>query len=151
ALSEMLRLTLDAASDQLVPLESEIDFVQRYFAIMQIRLGERLQYEWNIMPATRGALVPPFLLQPLVENAILHGIEPLPAGGMVTIRACLKGDELHLVVADNVVGMEAPPKLEGIGLANTRARLHELFGDAARVSLTNGNGVTVEVTIPLRT
>ena len=70
---------------------------------------------------------------------------------MVTIRACLKGDELHLVVADNGVGMEAPPKLEGIGLANTRARLHELFGDAARVSLTNGNGVTVQVTIPLRT
>ena len=151
ALSEMLRLTLDSASDQLVPLEHEIDFVQRYFAIMQIRLGERLQYEWNIMPATRGALVSPFLLQPLVENAILHGIEPLPAGGMVTIRACLKEDELHLVVADNGVGMEAPPKLEGIGLANTRARLHELFGDAARVSLTNGNGVTVQVTIPLRT
>src|SRR5207248_9085507 len=117
ALSDMLRLTLDSASDQLVPLERETDFAERYFAIMQIRLGERLRYECNIMPAARGALVPPFLLQPLVENAILHGIEPLPAGGMVTIRACLKGDELHLVVADNGVGMEAPPKLEGIGLA----------------------------------
>ena len=85
ALSDMLRLTLDSASEQLVPLEREMEFVERYFAIMQIRLGERLRYECNIEPAARGALVPPFLLQPLVENAILHGIEPIPAGGAVTI------------------------------------------------------------------
>ena len=103
------------------------------------------------MPAARGALVPPFLLQPLVENAILHGIEPMRAGGVVRVRACVKDDKLHVSVADDGVGMEAPPEVEGIGLANTRARLHELFGGAAQVTLTNGRGVTVEVTMPLRT
>ena len=67
------------------------------------------------------------------------------------LRACVKDDKLHVSVADDGVGMEAPPEVEGIGLANTRARLHELFGGAAQVTLTNGKGVTVEVTMPLRT
>lgn len=150
ALSDMLRLTLDSASEQLVPLEREIEFVESYFAIMQTRLGERLRYECDIKLAAHRALVPPFLLQPLVENAILHGIEPIPTGGVVTIRAWVKGDDLHLSVADNGIGMETPPLREGIGLANTRARLQELFGDTAQVILTNGRGVTVEVIMPFR-
>ena len=152
ALSDMLRLTLDSASEQLAPLRRETELVQRYFAIMQTRLGERLQYECHIEPAALDALVPPFLLQPLVENAILHGIEPIPAGGVVTVRAWVGGDRLHVSVADNGVGMETTqPIREGIGLANTRARLRELFADAAKVTLTNGKGVTVEVTMPFRT
>lgn len=151
ALSEMLRLTLDSASEHLVPLEREMEFVERYFAIMQIRLGERLRYECTIDPSVRSALVPSFLLQPLVENAILHGIEPVPAGGAVTIHAKVVGDKLHLSVADNGVGMETAPEREGIGLANTRARLRELFGEAAQVVLRNGKGVTVEVAMPFRT
>jgi len=150
ALSDMLRMTLDSASEQLVPLENEVGFVERYFAIMQTRLGERLQYKCEIKLAAHRALVPPFLLQPLVENAILHGIEPLPTGGMVTIHAWVQGDNLHVSIADNGVGIDAPPAREGIGLANTRARLHELFGDDARVTLTDGKGVTVEVTMPFR-
>ena len=150
ALSDLLRLTLDSAAEQLVPLEHEVQFVERYFAIMQTRFGERLQYECNIKLAAHRALVPPFLLQPLVENAILHGIEPLPAGGLVTICGWVQGDDLHVSVADNGMGMESPPAREGIGLANTRARLQELFGGAAQVTLTNGKGVTVEVTMPFR-
>lgn len=150
ALSDLLRLTLDSASEQLVPLEREIEFVESYFAIMQTRLGERLHYECDIKLPAHRALVPPFLLQPLVENAILHGIEPMPEGGVVTIRAWAKGDELHVSVADNGVGMEGPPAREGIGLANTRARLQELFGDAAQVTLSNGKGVTVEAIMPFR-
>jgi sensor histidine kinase YesM len=152
ALSDMLRLTLDSASAQLVPLEREVGFVERYFAIMQTRLGERLQYECDIKLAAYRALVPPFLLQPLVENAILHGIDPIPAGGLVTVRAWVEGDKLHVSVADNGAGMKtAQPIREGIGLANTRARLRELFADAAEVTLTNGKGVTVEATMPFRT
>jgi hypothetical protein len=151
ALSDMLRLTLDSASDQLVPLERETDLVSRYFAIMQTRLGDRLRYYCDITPPARAALVPPFLCQPLVENAILHGIEPVPNGGTVTVRAWINSDKLHVSVADDGVGMRTLPIREGIGLANTRARLHELFGNAAQVSLSNGNGVTVEITMPLRT
>ena len=151
ALSDMLRLTLDSAADQFVRLRREIDFVERYIAIMRVRLDERLDYKCEVAPALLDAMVPPFLLQPLVENAILHGIEPIPEGGVVTVRAWRAGDQLHLSVADNGVGLKAPPDREGIGLANTRARLQELFGNEAKISLTNGSGVTVEVTLPFRT
>lgn len=151
ALSDMLRLTLDSASDQFVRLKREIEFVERYVAIMQVRLDQRLAYKCEITPALLEALVPPFLLQPLVENAILHGIEPVAEGGMVTVRAWREGSQLHLSVADDGVGLEAPPDQEGIGLANTRARLQELFGNEAEISLTNGTGVTVRVTLPFRT
>ena len=151
ALSDMLRLTLDSVSDQFVRLRREIDFVERYIAIMQVRLDARLDYKCEVAPALLDAMVPPFLLQPLVENAILHGIEPIPKGGAVTVRAWRAGDQLHLSVADNGVGLKAPPDREGIGLAKTRARLQELFGNEAKISLTNGSGVTVEVTLPFRT
>jgi two-component system LytT family sensor kinase len=151
ALSDMLRLTLDSASDQLVRLERELEFVERYIAIMQVRLDKRLEYRCDVAPDLLDALVPPFLLQPLVENAILHGIDPIARGGRVTLRAWWKRDKLHLSVADNGVGLKVPPEREGIGLANTRARLQELFGTGAEISLTNGRGVTVEVTLPFRT
>jgi hypothetical protein len=151
ALSDMLRRTLNSTGEQLVPLWVETEFVEQYFAIMQIRLGEKLRYESEIAPAARQALVPPFFLQPLVENAILHGIEPLPEGGVVTVRAWVGDDKLHLTVADNGVGIEEPPAREGIGLSNTRARLQELFAGDFEVSLANGRGVTVQVTMPFRT
>ena len=150
ALSDMLRLTLDSASDHLVPLGREMEFVERYIAIMQMRLGERLRHHCDITPSARAAMVPPFLLQPLVENAILHGIEPVPTGGTVTIHASVKEDKLHLTVNDDGVGLQDPPQKEGIGLANTRARLVELFGSAAQVTLTSGKGVMVKVIMPFR-
>jgi two-component sensor histidine kinase len=150
ALSDMLRLTLDSTSDELVPLKRETEFVEQYFAIMQIRLGERLRHESDISSAARDALVPPFFLQPLVENAIIHGIEPVPGGGMVTIRAWVEGNKLHLTVADDGAGMGTSAAPEGIGLANTRARLQELFAGDVEVNLTNGKGVTVEVIMPFR-
>jgi hypothetical protein len=150
ALSDLLRVTLDSASEQLMSLGREVEVVERYIAIMQTRLGERLDHEFNVTPEARHGLVPPFFLQPLVENAILHGIEPSSAGGKVTICGWVSGETLHVSVADNGVGIEAPPR-EGIGLANTRARLQELFGESAEVHLTNGRGVTVELHLPFQT
>lgn len=152
SLSEMLRLTLDANAAELVPLQQEAQFIERYFAIMQMRFGERLQYLCEIAPEARAALVPPFLLQPLVENAIRHGLDPTPAGGTVTIRAAIAGERLVISVRDTGVGLsEGAPPSEGIGLRNTRERLRQLFGPAASVTLKNGRGLEVEVALPLLT
>ena len=150
ALSEMLRLTLDTKAEQLVPLSREIEFIEQYFSIMQIRLGDRLRYEVSITPMALDGLVPPFILQPLVENAILHGIERVPGGGLVKISGQIEGDKLRLTIADDGAGMQEPLTREGIGLSNTRARLQQLFAGEVTVKLTNGKGVTVDVTIPFR-
>ena len=150
ALSEMLRLTLETKAEQLVPLSREIGFIEQYFSIMQIRLGDRLRYAVSITPMAGDALVPPFILQPLVENAILHGIECVPGGGLVKISGQIEGEKLRLTIADDGAGLQEPLTREGIGLSNTRARLQQLFAGDVTVKLTNGKGVTVDVTIPFR-
>src|SRR5205807_2186885 len=101
---------------------------------------------------TTSALVPAFFLQPLVENAVRHGIEPKSEAGVLTIRARRDGAVLRVSVSDNGAGLPGgqPPR-EGIGLANTRARLRELYGDAARLDLRDAGGLTVEITLPFHT
>lgn len=151
ALSEMLRLTLDANAAQLVPLKHETAFIERYFAIMQMRFGERLQYDCDIADDARNAVVPRFLLQPLVENAIRHGLYPKPEGGKVTICDAVVADMLRIQIRDDGVGLpEMGTKREGLGLGNTRARLHGLFGDDASVNVRDIGGVEVEVILPYR-
>ncbi len=151
ALSEMLRLTLDAKAASLVPLDHETAFVERYFAIMRMRFGERLRYECQIDEAARTAVVPRFLLQPLVENAIRHGLDPRPEGGTVKVRARITGDMLEIVVSDDGVGLPAKASgREGLGLSNTRARLEELFGDDASIAVRDEGGVIVDVILPYR-
>lgn len=151
AVSEMLRLTLDANATELVPLQRETQFIERYFAVMQARFGDRLQYDCDITPAARLGLVPPFLLQPLVENAIKHGLEPKSGGGQVIICGEVIGQMLIVSVHDDGVGLpDGNPKRAGLGLTNTRERLRQIYGDSATVVIRNGNGVTVEVTMPFR-
>ncbi len=150
ALSEMLRLTLDVKAAALVPLQHETAFIERYFRIMQMRFGERLKYECEIEPRAHAGMVPRFILQPLVENAIRHGLDPKPAGGVVRISGRVEHGRLHLSVSDNGVGLAEPALREGLGLANTRARLHEFFQGAATVTVREENGVVVEVTLPYR-
>jgi hypothetical protein len=149
ALSDFLRLVLATSGEQELPLRRELELVERYLAIEHARFGERLQYEVDMPAETEPALVPAFLLQPLVENAVRHGLEPRPGAGSLSIRARRENGVLRLVVADNGVGLrgEQPPR-EGIGLVNTRARLRELYQDDARLELRPGDGVTVEITLP---
>ena len=151
ALSEMLRLTLDAKAEALVPLQHEKEFIERYLAIMQMRFGERVRYQCEIAEAAGSVLVPRFLLQPLVENAIKHGLDPKPEGGTITIRAERAEGFLRITVHDDGVGY-APKEngREGMGLANTRARLHALYGEAASVAVKGENGTAVEIVLPER-
>ncbi len=149
ALSGLLRLTMETAGEQELPLRRELEFIERYLTIMHARFEDRLKFQIGIDPATNAALVPTFLLQPLVENAIEHGLGPRMAGGLISIRSRRVGDLLHLCVADNGVGLngsKAGP--EGLGLGNTRNRLRELYGEAGRLDLQDASGLIVEISLP---
>ncbi len=152
ALSDLLRLTLETSGEQELPLRRELEFVERYLAIEHVRFGDRLRFEVDVAPETFAALVPTFLLQPLVENAVRHGLEPRSGAGVLMIRARRVGGTLRLSVTDNGIGLpNGKPEREGIGLSNTRARLRELYGGAASLELRNADGLLVEVTVPFRT
>jgi anti-sigma regulatory factor (Ser/Thr protein kinase) len=154
-LSTLLRLSLDSAAEQEIPLGRELVFLERYLDIEQVRFGRRLRIEMAITPAARDALVPTLILQPLVENAIRHGIEPKSSPGVVGICASRDGEVLRLTVSDSGVGLEAAAgvetrRTEGIGLTNTRARLQSLYPDRHRFTLRNARagGCVAELEIP---
>lgn len=126
-------------------------FVKRYLDIMHARFEDRLDFRLEFGSDVRGALVPPLLLQPLVENAVHHGLEPRSDGGLVTVRAWREGSALRLSVEDNGVGLAKGRFAgEGIGIGHTRARLRELYGSRATLELRNGLGVTADISLPFR-
>src|SRR5262249_29986668 len=136
-------------------LKSEMDFLQGYLDIERTRFHDRLAVDVAIEPAAWDALVPTFLLQPLVENAIRHGILPHARPGLVEIRARREGDRLHLEVRDNgggLAGNGSGPN-GGMGIATTRTRLEQLYGASQSFEIWNApeGGVRVGVVIPFRT
>lgn len=150
-LGELLRKVLDSSATQQVPLSEELEFVRGYVEIEQMRLGDRLQVTWDIDPRTLRARVPSLILQPLVENAITHGIAPSAQAGTLAVRAARVGDDLLLEVCDSGPGVDsraATPR-SGIGLSNTRVRLASLYGAHHSFELVNGQGFTVRLLIPL--
>jgi LytS/YehU family sensor histidine kinase len=150
-LGDLLRTTLDNADKQEVPLQQEIDFIRPYLEIEQARLGTRLSIGIDIDPNTVDARVPNLILQPLVENAVRHGIAPRPGPGRIEISARRENGHLHIQVRDDGAGIKQIDRLkEGVGLSNTRARLEQLYGPAHRFELKNGHGFTVSVTLPFR-
>lgn len=154
-LSDLLRASLDNSGRQEVPLEEELEFVGRYLDIQRMRFPDRLSVDVDASPETLGALVPNLVLQPLVENALRHGIANRAAAGTVTIRARADGDWLRLSVLDDGPGLAAKSPSGsggGIGLANTRARLEQLYGEAFRFDVHDRatGGVETALAIPLR-
>ena len=153
-LAELLRHALYGPSTAEVPLREELGFVERYLGIERMRFQDRLRVAMDVAPEALDAAVPNLLLQPLVENALKHGIAPRAAGGCVTIRARVEGEVLRLEVADDGAGLAggAPAGAGGVGLANTRARLDRLYGSAARLRLraAEPGGAVVSVELPLR-
>jgi two-component system, LytTR family, sensor kinase len=147
-LGDLLRYVLDSAETPFVPLEKELAFASRYLEIQQVRFSDRLESRLDVAPELLGTLVPTLILQPLVENAIEHGIA-CEGGGAVEIRAREEPPRLRLSVRDNGPGLE-DPRRDGLGLANTRARLKEIYGVGAEVRLDEDEGgVTVSLTLPL--
>jgi len=153
-LSDLLRLTLDRIGTQQVPLTDEVDFLKKYLEIEQTRFGDRLIVNIDIDPEVLDAPVPNLILQPLVENALRHGIGPRIGVGKVDVTASQSGQQLTLTVRDNGVGL-SPDKLNafhsGVGLSNTRSRLENLYGDRHRFEFETppGGGLLVTIVIPM--
>ena len=152
-LSELLRHTLEGGREQEVPLRQEMQVIERYLEIMQIRFQGRLELDLRLDPAAADALVPSFILQPLVENAITHGIDQTTAAGRIEITATREGERVVLRVRDSGPAPAGAPAVEGVGLRNTRARLEQLYGEAQSLTLrpAEGGGMVAEVTLPFHT
>ena len=151
-LSDLLRASLENKGAHEVTLKEELEFLESYLEIEQTRFQDRLTVRMEIDPKALDARVPNLILQPLVENAIRHGIAPRAAAGLVEIRARRDNGMVQLEVSDNGAGLGATSQeslMKGIGLSNTRARLNQLYGAAHRFELHNGEGKGLTVTIAI--
>ncbi|WP_167759780.1 sensor histidine kinase [Massilia horti] len=150
---QYLRATLTSSRAPHTTLAQEFELIDAYLGLMCMRMGERLRYRLELPDALRRLPLPPMLLQPLVENAIIHGLEPTVAGGEITISARVSGDMLDLSVCDTGCGLSDAPRTAGtrVGVANTRDRLQGLFGERARLELETAipRGTIARLTLPL--
>lgn len=161
-LGSLLRMSLEHAREQETSLERELAFIECYVELQKVRFEDRIDVITNIAPDVLGALVPSLILQPLVENAIRHGLSSSDAGngqdgqnGQIEIRAWREQESLRLSVHDDGPGLPAdwdPERGLGVGLSNTRERLHRLYGDDQRFEIVGhpGAGVRVALTLPFR-
>ena len=155
-LSDLLRYVLDETADQEVPLRNELDFIRRYLAIEKIRFQDRLHVSIEAPNTVLDALVPNLLLQPLVENAIRHGVSRSAAATSVAISALEKNGTVRLRVSDDGPGFAGDRPVEdgsGLGIANTRKRLAQLYGDGYKLDLEkeHPHGATVNISLPMHT
>jgi two-component system LytT family sensor kinase len=150
-LGDLLRTALDSTGQQEVALTDELEMLQKYMDIEQVRFGDRLTVSMRIEPETLAAMVPTFLLQPIVENAVRHGVAPYSRPGHISIEASHEDTALVLRVRDSGQGV-APHFLAllntGVGLSNTRARLQHLYGQQHAFSFANDSGFCVTIAIP---
>ena len=149
-LTSLLRASLSRTRRADGTLKDELAVVRAYLEIQAVRMAGRMTYEVEACPGLETVRMPPLLVQPLVENAVLHGIEPSAAGGRVTVRAERSGGEVRIRVADDGVGLDPDAARPGVGLANVRERLRATFGDRGRLVLseTPGGGVSADLRIP---
>ena len=151
-LSELLRHTTDAHATAQVTLREELEFLGRYIEIMEIRFHGRLTIDRRIAPATLDAQVPNLILQPIVENALEHGVSRTKGEGRIEIASERRGDALVVTVRDNGPGLRDETRT-GVGVANTRARLAQLYGGAGTLTLHSPpeGGTVAEISLPFHT
>lgn len=150
-LADLLRQLLKSDRSQQIPLSRELELLQLYTRIMEARLENRLKLNIDLESAAEQALVPQLLLQPLVENAIRHGMDPLTFEIDIALSAYLRNDELELVIRDHGPGLAGPPlRTTGIGLRNTAERLGRLYGSRQTLRIGNAEdgGARIEIRIP---
>jgi two-component system LytT family sensor kinase len=153
-LSELLRITMSHTGAPQTTLREEVAFLERYLDIEKIRFRNRLEVVIAVDEDAIDAQVPSLILQPMVENAMRHGVEPHARMGLIELRGTRQEGNLVLTVSDNGAGIvDGAPKREGIGVANTRARLIELYGERQKFELVNKpeGGLCVRITIPFST
>jgi signal transduction histidine kinase len=143
-LSRLLRQVLQREHGELIPLRQELQFIEEYLGIEQVRFSDRLSVRWEVDEVVRDALVPSFVLQPLVENAVRHGIAKRAENGLIEVMAHREGRAVILTVRDNGPGyLRGSP--EGVGLTNTRARLEALYGTDAELKIESDSEGTVAI------
>src|ERR1041385_5617375 len=149
-LGELLRMSVDRGESE-IPLADELEMADRYLGVMRHRFSDRLTVECTIDANAKQAMVPTFFIQPLIENALEHGIARRRGPGRVEIRARRDDGKLEVIVADDGPGLSSPPP-PGVGLSNTKARLQQLYGDdsAFRLETMRGGGARAVVRIPFR-
>jgi two-component system, LytTR family, sensor kinase len=154
SLSDLLRRALELGARQEIPLDDELNLLSRYLDIQRTRFGERLRATCHVADDVRHAAVPVLLLQPIVENAIQHGVAARSAGGRIDIDVRRDGARLIITVTDDGAGMndEALAGRQRLGLGNTRARLEALYGTNQRLDLTNAaeGGARIALDLPFR-
>jgi sensor histidine kinase YesM len=154
SLSDMMRDTLGRTDRQTAPLGRELELIRKYVELQRVRFGNRLQVRYQVDRAAEGCTIPVLLLQPLVENALRHGLAPRAGGGQLVVGASLDSSEfLRLWVSDDGVGLRPGFELSrdaGTGLRNTRARLLHLYGSRAELSVRRepGGGTLIEIALP---
>jgi len=151
-LSDFLRLTLKAGGTPQIRVAEEIGFVQQYLDIQKLRFGKRLRFTIDVAEDALPAMVPTLLLQPLVENAVKHGVLPRATGGCVSIGVAARGNKLQMRVEDDGPGLTRSSSTgTGVGLSNTATRLNELYGadSTLRVGRSSLGGVSVDIALPL--
>jgi signal transduction histidine kinase len=147
-LIDLLRASLTASREEQATLGQEAELLRAYLEILQLRMGPRLAFEIDIPAALRGERLPPLTLQPLVENAIKHGVEPKLEGGRVTIGARATANHLEITVSDNGLGF-SPHADSGVGLTNLRERIFALHGESARMKIEDAEpGTRVRLLLP---
>jgi LytS/YehU family sensor histidine kinase len=154
-LGDFLRITLEGPAASTIPLQQELEFLNHYLEIEKLRFQDRLRIEIEVEQDVLSAQVPNFILQPLVENALRHGVSTRLGSSCITVKAKRYGGRLDLSVQDNGPGFadQNSPRKNGLGLANTRRRLQYLYGDEQSLSVRgDGNsGASVSVSIPFTT
>jgi len=152
-LIQYLRATLGATRAENTLLADEFGAIDAYLGLMAVRMGERLSYRCVLPDALRTARLPAMLLQPLVENAIIHGLEPKIDGGAITIEARAHGGALEILVSDSGLGLDDTRASQGggVGIATTRERLRALYGERASLTLSPGHqhGAVARLVLPL--
>lgn len=155
-LSGLLRDTLDVSIADRVPLSRELQLLARYVDIQRVRFGDRLQVRVDVEAGVDAALIPPLILQPLIENSIKYGVSARRAAGHIDVRARREANSLVVEVRDDGEGFDPGDVKEGVGLGNTRHRLAELFGkghkfEIDRIARDQGGGSIIRVTVPWQT
>jgi LytS/YehU family sensor histidine kinase len=147
-LAELLRTALKHGTADLVSVREELDFLKAYLYLEQLRLGKRLEVRWRVSPEVHDAFIPQLLLQPLIENAIVHGVSGSQSPGWVQIEASTLDERLRVVIRNSIGGVSQPGL--GVGIPNTKARLRYLYGDDAgfEFEVLDGQAAAAHITIP---
>ena len=151
ALAALLRTATDKSNRPMVPLRDELSLLDRYALIMKMRYGDRLTVKIVAEPRALEILLPTFTLQPLVENAIVHGLEKTTSGITVEVLCRLENDKLCIDVTDDGTALDMSAFQEGVGIGNTRARLAELYGAGARLSIAPRESLGTRLTLAIPT